>query len=78
MDPETLERVLLVTCASLFVVIGLNVLIYLAFHKGEPVGKIEVFKRAADRLRQPWQEEQAEIGELARRVEALRQEEKDG
>lgn len=72
MNPETLERILLVSCASVFLVASLNVLIYLAFRKNEPLGKIEVFQRAADRLRKPWREEQSEMEELARRVEELR------
>ncbi len=65
-------RLYLVLCIVLVLGLGLPASIYLAARRGESLDQIELFKRAANRARNPWQPEDDDLNELARKVEELR------
>ncbi len=69
MDPN---RVILVVCVTLFLVVGINAAIYVSFSRKNTIGQIELMRRAANRARDPWGPEDANLQELSRLVADLK------
>lgn len=67
------DNILLVICLTLFLVVGLNAAIYAALRGGGTQTQIELFRRAAQRARQPWKDEDEALQELSKRVAALKE-----
>jgi hypothetical protein len=66
------EKVTLVVGLTLLIVIGVNVLLYFAFRDRSLPHQIELFRRAARRARNPWQDEDDALGELSNLVAKLK------
>jgi hypothetical protein len=62
----------LVICITLFLVVGVNAAIYVGLARRRGIGQIEMLRRASDRARRPWEQEEKDLEELSRRVAALR------
>lgn len=69
MDPN---RIFLVVCATLFIVIGINAAIYVSLNRKNTVGQIELLRKAAHRARDPWGPENTDLKELSRLVSELK------
>lgn len=72
MDTGLAAIVILITVAA---VILFNVILYYGVTKGWGKGfgrEIDLFRKAADRARSPWEQENKDLDELSRRVSALR------
>lgn len=67
------DNILLVICLTLFLVAGLNAAIYAALRGGGTQTQIELFRRAAQRARRPWKDEDEALQELSKRVAALKE-----
>lgn len=65
-------RAALVIFLTVFIVIGVNALIYLSLRKRSSIGQIEMMRRAARRARNPWEDEENDLRELSRRVAELK------
>lgn len=80
-----MTRAGLVVALTLIIVVAVNVVIYYMVahdrsNKGT-AGQIELFRRAARRVRDPWQDEDNALKELSQRVEELKhwtQDKKEG
>ncbi len=70
------NKVSLIICLTIFVVIGINAAIYALFSRGNQTGDIELFQRSFKRLRNPWQEEDNNMQELSRLVADLKKHER--
>jgi len=68
------EKAALVICITLFFVIGINALIYLSVTRGNVTGSIELFRRASERVRDPWKSEDDDLKELSTLVGELQRE----
>ncbi len=66
-------RAAIVICVTLFLVIGINAAIYVAFIRKNSVSQIEMMRRAAERARDPWQSENEDLKELSRLVKQLKE-----
>jgi hypothetical protein len=64
-----------VLCLTVVAVVAINLMIVSVLRRGpgSRTGQIELLRRAAKTARQPWQEEDDNLSELARRVQALKQ-----
>lgn len=71
------SKVPLVLCLTLVIVIGINAALYVSLRGGSTAGQIELFRRAAQRARQPWKDEEDALNELSKRVAALKSEKKE-
>lgn len=67
------DKILLVICLTLFLVVGLNAAIYASLRGGGTRTQIELFRRAAQRARHPWKDEDEALQELSKRVAALKE-----
>jgi hypothetical protein len=65
-------RAAIVICVTLFLVIGINAAIYVAFVRKNSVSQIEMMRKAAERARDPWQSENEDLKELSRLVKQLK------
>ena len=65
------EKVTLVIGLTLIIVIGVNVILYFAVRDRSLPHQIELFRRAARRARNPWQDEDDALGELSDLVSKL-------
>ena len=65
------EKVTLVIGLTLIIVIGVNVILYFAVRDRSLPHQIELFRRAARRARNPWQDEDDALGELSDLVSIL-------
>lgn len=68
-----LDRVLLVICLTLLIVGGVNALIYVALRRGNEATQVDLLRRAAERARRPWKEEEDALEELSSRVARLKE-----
>lgn len=68
-----ISKVALVVCLTLFIVVGINAALYVSLRRGNEAGQIELFRRAAQRAREPWKDEDEALQELSRRVAGLQQ-----
>ena len=66
------ERVILIVCITLFVVIGINAAIYAALSRKNTVSQIELIRKAAQQASHPWQTEDDALKELNQRVDQFR------
>lgn len=66
------EKAALVVCLTLFIVVGINAALYVGLTRKTTIGQIELLRRAAQRAKDPWGQENADLEELARRVEELK------
>ena len=67
-----LSKGVLVICLILLIVVGINAALYVTLRRGNEAGQIELFRRAAQRAREPWKEEDDALQELSRRVAGLK------
>jgi hypothetical protein len=67
-----MDRALLVICLTVGVVILINVMIYLSLRRGNEVTTVDLFRKAARRARNPWQDEDDALRELSDIVAGLR------
>lgn len=65
------EKVTLVIGLTLIIVVGANVILYFGFRDRSLPHQIELFRRAARRARNPWQDEDDALGELSDLVSKL-------
>jgi hypothetical protein len=69
------EKITLVIGLTLLIVIGVNVALYFGFRNRGLPHQIELFRKAARRARNPWQDEDDALGELANLVAKLKENE---
>lgn len=67
-----LERVPIVVCGVIFIVVGINAAIYAMASRGGTIRQIELGKRMFQRLRRPWEPEDRALEELSRAVKKLK------
>jgi hypothetical protein len=69
------NRVTIVLCLTVAAIVLINLMIFSLLRRkpDNSVGQIEMLRRAAQRARQPWQEEDDNLAELSRKVAALKQ-----
>ena len=65
------ERLLLVICLTVLIVAGLNALVYAGLRRGKEANMVELTRKAAQRARNPWQDEEEALQELSRMVSSL-------
>jgi hypothetical protein len=65
-------KIPLVICLTVLIVVGVNATLLVALRRGNDVGQIELFKRAASRARRPWIHEDEALVELSKRVADLK------
>jgi len=70
MDPG---KALLVVGITLIVVIGFNVMIYFSSRGDRTVNQVEMFRRAAKRIRSPWIVEDTMLEELSQATARLKE-----
>jgi hypothetical protein len=66
------EKVALVVCLTALIVVGINATLFVMLRRGKEAGQVELLRRAAQRARRPWGQEEADLAELSRRVAELR------
>ena len=66
-----MDRALLVICLTVGVIILINVMIYLSLRRGNEVTTVDLFRKAAKRARNPWQDEDDALRELSDIVAGL-------
>lgn len=69
MDPN---RILLVICLTLFIVVGINASIYALIRRGDAFRQIDLFRKAASQARDPWELEDQALEELSALVTELK------
>lgn len=69
MDPN---RIFLVICLTVVAVVAFNVMIYLSLRRGNEVNTIDMFRKAARRVRDPWKDEDDALKELSNLVASLK------
>jgi len=67
-----LEKATLVICLTLFIVVGVNAALYVSLRSRGTIGQIDLFRKAVQRARRPWGEEEDALVELSQRVAALK------
>ena len=72
------DKVVIVVCLTLFLVIGINAALYVALRRGQEASLIDLTRKSFQHLRDPWQEEDQSLKELSRRVAGLKQAEQPG
>jgi len=66
------DQGLWIVCLTLFIVIGVNALIYVSLRGKKTAGLAETLRHVTRQVRNPWEMEDRAIGELSRLVEGLR------
>ena len=61
----------LIICLTIFIVIGINAGIYVSLRRGTSISQIELLRKAAGQISQPWKKEDNALQELSRRVGEL-------
>ncbi|MEJ2265096.1 MAG: hypothetical protein P8X95_16750 [Anaerolineales bacterium] len=67
------EKAIIVVCLTLFIVIGFNAAIFLSFRRRGTRGQIDMFREAAQRVKDPWKDEDEALEELSKRVASLKE-----
>lgn len=67
-----LDRAFLVICLTVAAVVALNVMIYLSLRRGNEVTTVDLVRKAARRVRNPWKDEDDALKELADLVSNLK------
>jgi hypothetical protein len=70
------DRIFLVIVLTVVIVIGINGLLYLALRRGNEANMIDLTRKALKHSRNPWQEEDQSLQELANLVADLKAREK--
>lgn len=70
------DRVILIICLTVFLVIGFNAAIFLSLRGRNTQGQIDMFRQAAHRVRDPWKDEDEALEELSKRVASLKEKSK--
>ncbi|MEX2162596.1 MAG: hypothetical protein WD751_11895 [Anaerolineales bacterium] len=65
-------NVILVICLTALIGLGVPAMLYAGLRRRGTIGQIELMRRAGKQARQPWQQEDASLEELSKRVENLR------
>jgi Sec-independent protein translocase protein TatA len=65
------EKILLVIGLTVLIVVSVNVILFFGFRDRSLPHQIELFRRAARRARNPWQDEDNALGELSDLVAKL-------
>ena len=66
-----------IVCLTIFIVVGLNAMIYVSVTREKGPGTIELMRRAVGKIRNPWEDEEKVLAELSRLVSDLKGEEKE-
>jgi len=72
-----MDRALLVICLTVAVVVLINIMIYLSLRRGNEVTTVDLMRKAAQRARNPWQDEDDALQELSEIVAGLRPDENE-
>ena len=67
-----LDRVPIIICGVIFLVVGINAAIYAMASRGGTIRQIELGKRMFRRLQQPWEPEDRALEELSAAVKKLK------
>ena len=67
-----LDKATIVICLTLFIVIGTNAAIYASFRRGNTKSTLDMLRRTATRIRNPWQVEDEALRELSDLASKLR------
>lgn len=67
------EKAIIVVCLTLLIVIGFNAAIFLSFRRRGTRGQIDMFREAAQRVKDPWKDEDEALEELSKRVASLKE-----
>ena len=70
MDPGQL---IFLFCLVAFIVIGINAFLYVTLKQRSTITQVDLLRKAADRARDPWGEENANLAELSQRIADLRE-----
>lgn len=70
MDPGQL---IFIFCLVAFIVIGINAFLYVTLKQRSTITQVDLLRKAADRARDPWGEENANLAELSQRIADLRE-----
>ena len=68
------DKVTLVVCLTLFMVVGINAALYVALRRGGEASLVELTRRAVHRLRDPWKDEDEALQELSKLVSNFKEE----
>jgi hypothetical protein len=68
------NRLFWVLCLTLLLVVGLNILIYVALKGKKTESMVEVLRRLSKGVRNPWEAEDAALSELSKLVADLKSE----
>jgi hypothetical protein len=68
-----IDRVTLVVCLTVAAVIAFNVMIYLSLRRGNEVTTVDLMRKAAQRARNPWKDEDDALQELSDLVSDLKE-----
>lgn len=60
-------------CLVAFIVIGINAFLYVTLKQKSTITQVDLLRKAADRARDPWGEENANLAELSARIADLRE-----
>ena len=67
------EKITLVVCLTLFMVVGINAALYVALRRGGEASLVELTRRAVHRLRDPWKDEDEALQELSKLVSKFKE-----
>lgn len=62
----------LVICLTVFIVVGINAALLVAFRRGNEASQVDLLRHAAERARKPWANEDEALQELSKRVAGLK------
>ncbi len=65
-------NILLVICLTALIGLGIPAMLYAGLRRKGDIGQIELIRKAAKRTQSPWQPEDSQLTELAKRVNKLR------
>jgi hypothetical protein len=68
------DNITLVICITLFMVVGINAALYVAFRRGKEASLIELTRRAVQSMRDPWKDEDKALQELSKLVAKFKEE----
>jgi len=71
------SKAAIVVCLTLIIVVGFNILLYVSATRDKSAGTIELLRRAGQRARDPWKNEDSDLDELSRMVSTLKKKDLD-
>jgi hypothetical protein len=66
------SKVPIVICLTVIIVVGINAAIFGMMRRGNEARQVELLRKAARSLRQPWSSEDQDLKELSRKVAEIR------